>query len=139
VLGGDAAKRRILVETDLEKNLPLVVGDRIQLQQVLLNLVLNGIEAMDTVVDRPKRLFIRSAREGADAVLVEVRDQGVGMEIPERVFEAFFTTKENGMGMGLAICRSIIEAHYGRLWVASREGPGATVCFTIPLEPSGAQ
>jgi C4-dicarboxylate-specific signal transduction histidine kinase len=139
LLRGDVAKRRIIVETDLEKNLPLVMGDRIQLQQVLLNLVLNGVEAMDTVVDRQKRLFIRSARDCADAVLVEVRDHGVGMDIPEKVFEPFFTTKENGMGMGLAICRSIIEAHHGRLWVASSEGPGARVCFTIPLESSGVQ
>jgi signal transduction histidine kinase len=139
VLRGDAARRLIIVETDLDKSLPPVVGDRIQLQQVLLNLVLNGIEAMDTVVDRPKNLFIRSGRESADAVVVEIRDHGVGMESPEKAFEAFFTTKENGMGMGLAICRSIIDAHHGRLWVASGEGPGATVCFTIPVQSSGTQ
>lgn len=122
------------METDLDKSLPSVVGDRVQLQQVILNLVINGIEAMDQVLDRPKRLFIRSARESTDAVVVEIRDHGVGMEDPEEAFEAFFTMKGNGMGMGLAICRSIIDAHHGRLWVAPSEGPGARVCFTIPHE-----
>jgi signal transduction histidine kinase len=139
LLHGDAARRRVIVETDLDRNLPSVVGDRVQLQQLLLNLVRNGFEAMDPVVDRPKRLFIQSARESVDAVLVEIRDHGVGMEDPEKAFEAFFTTKENGMGMGLAICRSIIEAHHGRLWAESGEGPGATVRFIIPLQSNGAQ
>ena len=139
LLRGDAARRHVIVETDLDKNLPYVVGDRIQLQQVLLNLVLNGVEAMDPVVDRPKRLAIRSAQQSDDAAVVEIRDHGVGMEDPEKAFEAFFTTKENGMGMGLAICRSIIEAHHGRIWVAASEEPGTTVCFTIPLESRGAQ
>jgi signal transduction histidine kinase len=139
LLRGDAKKRSIIVETDLDTNLPYVVGDRIQLQQVCLNLVLNGIEAMDPIIDRPRNLLIRSARESADTAIVEIRDHGVGIENPAKVFEAFFTTKENGLGMGLAICRSIIDAHRGRLWVASSEGPGATVCFTIPLQASGEQ
>jgi PAS domain S-box-containing protein len=139
LLGGDAGKRGIAVETDLDNKLPSVVADRIQLQQVVLNLVLNGIEAMDQVADHPKTIFIRSAWDGPNAALVEVRDKGAGFENPERAFEAFFTTKQNGMGMGLAICRSIIEAHHGRLWVAPGQGPGATVCFTIPLKSSGMQ
>ena len=139
LLRGDAGKRGIAVETDLDKKLPSVVADRIQLQQVVLNLVLNGIEAMDQVVDHPKTIFIRSAWESPNAAVVEVRDNGAGFENPERAFEAFFTTKQNGMGMGLAICRSIIEAHHGRLWVAPSEGPGATVCFTIPLKSSGIE
>ena len=139
LLHGDAGKRGIIVETGLDKKLPSVVADRIQLQQVVLNLVLNGIEAMDQVADRPKRIFIGSAREGPNAAVVEIRDHGAGFENPEKAFEAFFTTKENGMGMGLAICRSIIEAHHGRLWIAPSEGPGATVCFTIPLQSSGAR
>jgi signal transduction histidine kinase len=139
LLRGDAGKRGIAVETDLDKELPSVVADRIQLQQVVLNLVLNGIEAMDQVADHPKTIFIRSAWERPNAAVVEVRDNGAGFENPERAFEAFFTTKQNGMGMGLAICRSIIEAHRGRLWVAPNEGPGATVCFTIPLKSSGMQ
>ena len=139
LLRGDAGKRGIAVETDLDKKLPSVVADRIQLQQVVLNLVLNGIEAMDQVADHPKTIFIRSAWESPNAAVVEVRDNGAGFENPERAFEAFFTTKQNGMGMGLAICRSIIEAHHGRLWVARSEGPGATVCFTIPLKSSGIE
>jgi PAS domain S-box-containing protein len=139
LLRGDATRRHIIVETDLDTNLPYVIGDRIQLQQVLLNLVLNGIEAMDPIADRPRKLFIRSARESADAAIVQIRDHGVGIENPAKAFEAFFTTKENGLGMGLAICHSIIDAHRGRIWIASSEGPGATVCFTIPLQSSGAQ
>jgi PAS domain S-box-containing protein len=139
LLRSDAARRSIIVETDLDRDLPPVIADRIQLQQVLLNLVLNGIEAMDPVLDRAKRLVIRSARESADAAIVEVRDHGVGMNHPEKAFEAFFTTKENGMGMGLAICRSIIDAHHGRLWVAPCDGPGARLCFTIPLQSSSTQ
>ena len=139
LLGGDTGKRGIAVETDLDKKLPSVVADRVQLQQVVLNLVLNGIEAMDQVADHPKTIFIRSAWESPNAAVVEVRDNGAGFKNPERAFEAFFTTKQNGMGMGLAICRSIIEAHHGRLWVAPGVGPGATVCFTIPLKSSGMQ
>jgi PAS domain S-box-containing protein len=136
LLRSDAARRHIIVETELEMSLPPVVGDRIQLQQVLLNLVLNGLEAMDPVVDRAKRLVIRSARESADAAVVEIRDHGVGMKDPEKVFAAFYTTKESGMGMGLAICRSIIDAHHGRLWVAPSDEPGARLCFTIPFQSS---
>ena len=137
LLRGDAAKRGVIMETDLDKKLPSVVADRIQLQQVVLNLVLNGIEAMDQVGDRPKKILIRSARQSADAAVVEIQDQGTGIENPEKAFEAFFTTKQNGMGMGLVICRSIIEAHHGRLWVARSQGPGTTMCFTIPLQSSG--
>jgi hypothetical protein len=109
------------------------------LQQLLLNLLGNGLDAMDPVLDRPKKLSIRSKRHSPhsmlpDSVLVEIRDYGVGLTDPDRVFEAFFTTKENGMGMGLAICRSIIEAHDGRLWASSGEVPGTTFSFTLPLQ-----
>jgi PAS domain S-box-containing protein len=137
LLRGDIARRRVVVETDLDRTLPPVIGDRIQLQQVLLNLLLNALEAMDSVVERSRMLSIGSARNGEEAVVVRIRDRGVGMQDPGKAFEAFFTTKENGMGMGLAICRSIIDAHNGRLWFASIEGPGATVCFTIPVFSSG--
>ena len=133
LLQGETAKRRVIVETDLETDLAPVTGDRVQLQQLILNLLLNGIEAMDSVVDRPRTLFIRSQRERADTVRVEIRDSGIGLKDPNAVFEAFFTTKENGMGMGLAICRSIVLAHEGRLWATSGEGPGATFCFTLPV------
>jgi signal transduction histidine kinase len=123
----------VAVETDLMQDLPPVPGDRVQLQQVLLNLLLNGIESLDSVHDRSRKLTVRSAQESPETVLVEVRDNGVGLENPERVFEAFVTTKQNGMGMGLTICRSIVEAHEGRLWAASGGGPGATFCFVLPL------
>ncbi len=134
LLRGEADKRGIAVETDLEKYLPPVVGDRVQLQQLLLNLLSNGIDAMEPVVDRPKKLSIRSKCHCPDSVLVEIRDYGVGLTNPDRVFEAFFTTKENGMGMGLAICRSIIEAHEGRLWASPGEGPGTTFSFILPVK-----
>ena len=133
LLAGETARKRVAVETDLGQDLAPVVGDRVQLQQVVFNLLLNGIEAMDPVVDRPKRLFIGSKQPSPETVLVEVRDCGAGIKDPDRIFEAFFTTKENGMGMGLAICRSIIDAHQGRLWAASGEGAGTTFSFTLPV------
>jgi PAS domain S-box-containing protein len=134
LLRGEAARKGVAVEIDLEENLPPVVADRIQLQQLLLNLLGNGLDAMDLVVDRPKKLSIRSQCNSPDAVQVEIRDYGVGLTNPDRVFEAFFTTKENGMGMGLAICRSIVEAHEGRLWASSEEVPGTTFSFTLPIK-----
>ncbi|MEI9976772.1 MAG: PAS domain-containing protein [Ignavibacteriota bacterium] len=133
LLRGEIVKRRVQVETELTRNLPPVIGDRVQLQQLILNLLLNGIEAMDPVRDHPKTLLIRTGRDGEDNALVEIRDSGVGLKDPEAIFDAFFTTKENGMGMGLAICRTIVRAHNGRLWAATGEGPGATFCFTLPL------
>ena len=133
LLSGETARRRVAVETDLGQDLAPVAGDRVQLQQVVFNLLLNAIEAMDSVVDRPKKLFICSKRPSPETVLVEVRDSGVGLKDPDKIFEAFFTTKENGMGMGLAICRSIIDAHHGRLWAASGEGAGTTFSFTLPV------
>jgi signal transduction histidine kinase len=119
---------RIALETQLADELPLVLGDRIQLQQVILNLVMNGIEAMSAVTDRSRDLLIRSRRHEPDKVLIAVQDSGIGLkaESLDHLFEAFFTTKPKGMGMGLAISRSIIEAHGGRLWVVPNEGPGAT-------------
>ena len=138
LLAGELAKRAVSVETDLSNDLPLVPGDRVQLQQLMLNLILNGMEAMDSVHDRPRELFIRSAHESPESVRVAVRDQGIGLEDPEKVFEAFVTTKENGMGMGLTICRSIVEAHAGRLWVAEARGPGATFCFELPIRVGAA-
>ncbi len=139
LLRGEIARKRIAVETELERDLEPVVGDRVQLQQLILNLLINGIEAMDPVVNRPKRLFIRSLRKSADTALVEIRDCGVGLDDPEKVFEAFFTTKENGMGMGLAICRSIVDAHDGRLWAVSGEASGTMFSFTLPLLVSSLQ
>jgi len=133
LLNGEMARRRVAVETDLRPDLVPVAGDRVQLQQLVFNLLLNGIEAMDSVVDRPKQLFISSKRSSPETVLVEVRDYGIGLKDTDRIFEAFFTTKDNGMGMGLAISRSIIDAHQGRLWATSAEGVGTTFSFTLPV------
>ena len=133
LLNGETARKRVAVETDLGQDLAPVAGDRVQLQQMVFNLILNGIEAMDAVVDRPKKLFICSKRPSPEMVLVEVRDSGTGLKDPDRIFEAFFTTKDNGMGMGLAISRSIIDAHQGRLWANSGEGVGTTFSFTLPV------
>jgi PAS domain S-box-containing protein len=132
----EVVRRGVAVETELKPDLPCVGGDRVQLQQLLFNLLINGIEAMDGVTDRPRRLFIRSNEQADEGVLVEVRDCGPGLAEPDKAFEAFYTTKENGLGMGLAICRSIVEAHRGRLWAESADGTGATFCFTLPNHAS---
>ncbi len=134
LLTRETARKRVAVETDLDPDLALLAGDRVQLQQVVFNLLLNAIEAMDPVVDRPKKLYICSKRSSPETVLVEVRDSGTGLKDPDRIFEAFFTTKDNGMGMGLAICRSIIDAHHGRLWAVPGEGVGATFSFILPVQ-----
>jgi C4-dicarboxylate-specific signal transduction histidine kinase len=126
---------RVALQIQLSDELPLVLGDRIQLQQVILNLVMNGIEAMSAVTDRSRDLLIRSCQYESDKVLVEVQDSGIGLESEslDHLFTAFFTTKPKGMGMGLAISRSIIEAHGGRLWASPNDGPGATFQFTLPI------
>ncbi len=135
---GEVAQHRILLRTELAPDLMPVMGDQVQLQQVLLNLVLNGIEAMKDVAERPRELAIRSWREEA-GVLVAVQDAGVGLDPQnvERMFEAFYTTKAAGMGMGLAICRSIIEAHGGRLWASANEPRGAVFHFSLPVDRDG--
>ena len=133
LIGKEAVQKRIAIETDLEKRLPSVPGDRVQLQQVIFNLLLNGIEAMENVTDRPKKLFICSKLQNSDAIVVEIRDYGTGLADSEKVYEAFYTTKEKGMGMGLSICRSIVEAHGGRLGTMPSQGPGTTFFFTLPL------
>ena len=115
--------------------MPPVCGDRVQLQQLVLNLLLNGLEAMEPVLDRPRRLTIHSSRQNDEVARVEIRDRGVGLKDPAKAFEAFFTTKVNGLGMGLAICRSIVEAHGGQLWAVSDGADGATFCFTLPFQP----
>jgi signal transduction histidine kinase len=105
------------------------------MQQLMINLVHNAIEAMEEVTQRPKSLFLRSRRDSVNTILIEVRDHGSGLEDVERVFEPFFTTKEKGMGMGLSICRSIIEAHEGSLWARQNEDQGMTFSFTLPILP----
>ncbi|WP_245321302.1 PAS domain S-box protein [Bradyrhizobium sp. NAS96.2] len=125
----------ISLQLDLTPALPPVIADRIQLQQVVLNLVLNGIEAMQPVTDRPRELVIRTRHDDAGQILVTVTDCGIGIAAgnAERLFDAFYTTKASGMGMGLSICRSIIEAHRGRLSATENTGHGATFQFTLPL------
>jgi signal transduction histidine kinase len=136
LLHGEVRRHRILLRTALAPNLPPVTGDRVQLQQVMLNLAMNGIEAMKEVAERPSELLIQSLLDSSGAVLIAVRDTGLGLDPQgmERVFEAFYTTKAEGLGMGLAICRSIIEAHGGRLWASANAPWGTVFQFTLPSE-----
>lgn len=129
----EAHSHRVALRLNLAPHLPLVLGDRIQLQQVIINLLMNGLQAMAKVADRPRVLFIRTRPHELDKVLVSVEDVGVGMEgeLADHLFNAFYTTKPNGMGMGLSICRSIVEAHGGRIWAARNSGPGMTFQFTV--------
>ena len=135
-------RRSVRLQAELADGLPPVHADRVQLQQVILNLLLNAADAMDDIEDRPRSLFVRTQRESEGAVRLQVRDAGRGFDPAnaEKLFEAFHTTKANGMGVGLTICRSIIESHKGRLWATPNDGPGATFSFSIPVatEPAGA-
>jgi PAS domain S-box-containing protein len=138
----DLQRNRVVLRSELAEDLPPVVGDRIQLQQVTLNLLRNASDAMVSVEDRPRELRIRTRREGDDRVRLSVQDAGAGVNPQdlERLFEAFYTTKSGGMGIGLSVSRSIIERHHGRLWAEPNDGPGVTFSFSIPraLEsPSG--
>jgi signal transduction histidine kinase len=130
-------RSRVILRTELAEDLPPVGGDRVQLQQVILNLLRNAADAMSGVDDRPRQLLIRTEREEEDRVHVTVQDTGVGFDPRgvERLFEAFYTTKSTGMGIGLSVSRSIIESHQGRLWATPNEGPGATFSFSIPCGP----
>jgi PAS domain S-box-containing protein len=134
---GEASKHGASVQTDLADQLPPIQGDRVQLQQVLLNLLINAMDAMSGVSDGVRELLI-STTEGADGVLVAVSDSGPGLNPhdDERIFAPFYTTKSTGLGMGLSICRSIIEAHGGRLWASANVPRGATFQFTVPVHPA---
>jgi PAS domain S-box-containing protein len=131
---------QVLSRIELAPGLPMILGDRVQLQQVIINLVMNGIEAMQSVSDRPRTLVIRSQQDESHRVLVTVTDSGVGIstENADRLFNAFFTTKSSGMGIGLSICRSIVEAHGGRLWATANAPRGATFQFTLPANADTA-
>ncbi len=125
---------RVVLQTAFDEGLPNVTGDRVQLQQVILNLVLNAADAMRGVDDRPRNLLVATAREETNSVQLSVRDSGVGIDPQsfEKLFDAFYTTKSHGMGVGLSVSRSIIESHEGRLWATANDGPGATFSFSIP-------
>ena len=127
-----------ILRYELAEDLPPVLGDRIQLQQVILNLLRNAADAMSTINDRPTELLIRTEREG-NQVRLSVKDSGVGLtpQAADKIFDAFYTTKADGMGIGLSISRSIIEAHQGRLWATPNDGPGTTFSFAIPCTPEG--
>jgi signal transduction histidine kinase len=132
--GGEAVENGVSVQADLAQGLPLIEGDRVQFQQVFLNLILNAIEAMRGDNERTRELLISTRDFDPNGVLVKVRDSGPGLApaILERVFDAFYTTKAGGLGMGLSICRSIIEAHGGRLWATANMPRGAAFEFTLP-------
>jgi C4-dicarboxylate-specific signal transduction histidine kinase len=125
---------RVSIRTEFDERLPLVTGCPVQLEQVISNLIANAIDAMSTITDRERVLRITSALHGTDEILVSVEDSGTGMDPNSkgRIFEPFFTTKPDGMGMGLMFCRSVIEAHGGRLWMSDNEPNGAVFHFTIP-------
>jgi signal transduction histidine kinase len=128
--------RRVVLQTDLEESLPAVRGDRVQLQQVILNLVLNAADAMMAVSDRPRDLLVGTGVDPDGGVRLWVRDSGAGFdpEDAERLFDAFYTTKADGMGIGLSISRSVVQSHDGRLWATPNEGPGATFAIWLPDE-----
>jgi len=131
---GELQRARAVLHTHFAEGLPVVSGDRVQLQQVILNLLLNAADAMIRVEDRPRTVLIQTDSHDPDSVKLLVRDSGVGVDpnAVEKLFDAFYTTKAHGMGVGLAISRSIIESHKGRLWAVTNDGPGATFGFSIP-------
>lgn len=130
----DLQRNRVMLRMEFDHDLAPIVGDRVQLQQVILNLLRNASDAMSSIDDRPRQLVVATEREEGDSVRLSVRDAGVGLDpqAKDRLFEAFYTTKDTGMGIGLSISRSIIESHNGRLWAAPNDGPGATFAFSIP-------
>ena len=136
----DLQRNRVILRSELAQDLLPVIGDRVQLQQVILNLLRNASDAMIFVEDRPRELLIRTERDEGDQVRLTVTDVGAGLttENADKLFEAFYTTKKDGMGIGLSVSRSIIEAHKGRLWATPNDGPGATFQFTLPAEANAS-
>jgi signal transduction histidine kinase len=137
LVSSDLLRNRVSVRVDIDDTRPLVItGDRVQLQQVILNLLRNASDAMSAVDDRTRSLLVSIAAGQDGDVRVSVKDAGVGLEprVAERIFDPFYTTKVDGMGIGLSVSRSIIEGHGGRLWVERNDGPGATFSFSIPRQ-----
>jgi len=137
---GEAMKNGVSVQMQLAEDLPLIEGDRVQLQQVILNLIINGVQAMSEASDGPRQVLISTGKPESGGVLVAVRDSGPGLApgTLDHVFEAFHTTKPGGLGLGLSICRSIIEAHGGRLWASANVPRGAIFQFTVPAHSDSA-
>ena len=140
LIRNEAMKNGVSAQTELVEGLPLVSGDRVELQQVILNLILNAVEAMSETGEEPRELLITTGKTELGDVLVAVCDSGPGLAPPtlEHLFKAFHTTKPNGLGLGLSICRSIIEGHGGRLWASANAPRGAVFQFTLPAEPDVA-
>jgi signal transduction histidine kinase len=130
----EVLRNGVSLQTRLAKDLPLIQGDRVQLQQVMLNLIINAVEAMSGVSEQSRELLISSGKDASNGVLVTVQDSGSGLdpESLDHLFDAFFTTKPSGLGMGLSICRSIIEAHGGQLRASANVPQGAILQFTLP-------
>jgi signal transduction histidine kinase len=136
----DLQRNRVVLQSQLADDLPPVTGDRVQLQHVILNLLRNASDAMVAIHDRPRQLVIETEREDGERVRLTVRDAGIGVdrESVDKLFDPFYTTKSGGMGIGLAISRSIIERHHGSIWAAPNDGPGATFAFSIPIAPEAS-
>ena len=132
----DLQRHRVILQSELADDLPIITGDRIQLQQVILNLLRNASDAMVEVHERPRLLLIKTEREDGNRVRLTVRDAGSGLppQSLDSLFDAFYTTKSSGMGIGLFVSRSIVERHQGRLWAEPNDGPGATFSFSIPFQ-----
>ena len=130
---GEVRRNGVVLRTELAGDLPPILGDRVELEQVVLNLIMNALEAMSAIGDRPRELVIGTQSGEVDQVRVTVQDSGIGLDPQSmaRIFDAFYTTKSQGMGMGLAISRSIVENHGGKLWAVPNDGPGATFQFTL--------
>jgi len=132
---GEVVKNSVSLQTQLAAGLPLIQGDRVQLQQVILNVIINAVEAMSAVSEGARELLISTGKDASGGVLVAVRDSGPGLnpESFDRLFDAFYTTKPRGMGMGLSICRSIVEAHGGRIWASLTAAPGTAIQCILPI------
>jgi C4-dicarboxylate-specific signal transduction histidine kinase len=132
---GNLQANRVILRTELAEDLPSVNGDRVQLQQVILNLIQNGADAMSEIDDRPREMLIKTERDGPEVLCLTVQDVGIGLAVEsgERLFDAFYTTKANGMGIGLSVSRSIIESHGGRMRSTANKGPGVSFSFSVPV------